>query len=170
MQYALAVWIFWLLGLISFLWCVRIEGLSSLFLLVILSTPALIWALIRKFRKTIDCGAFSFPKAYLFSFLLFLYASLLLSASVYVYFDFLDQGHFSQSLLEYLEQPDVQELLKQPQMQALAQAQGGMSIEDSIRQVGQTPSILWAASILNLNLFIGAILSVPLALISTRRK
>ena len=95
---------------------------------------------------------------------MYLYATVILGGVTYIYFTMFDEGSFIEANIAQLQRPEMKELLSSPQMQSQINealtTTGFKSLEEMFRSV--TPLML-AANIVDLNLLIGVILSIPTA-------
>ena len=105
MNHGLGFGLWWLLG---FVWLVSCLSGSSVFgtfyLLQLLSVPFVgIWFSLR-FRDTVESeGRLSFGEAYLYSVLLYFYASLILALGMWFYLRFMDGGSFVAAQIATIE-------------------------------------------------------------------
>ena len=144
----------------------------DMFIFLVLSTPAIGILLIRHFEQQVRIdGQVNYGRAYLFSFLMYLYATILLAGICYAYLRIFDNGNFAEANIAYLHRPEVVKMLHQEpwrsQTEGLLLQTGFKSFEDIIRHF-YTP-ILFTANIVDLNIFLGLILSLPTALFGLTR-
>ncbi len=163
--------IYWCFGFLCAVKGVGGGTLSTLSMMVTLSAPFLGFYLARRFERQVRPDEpVSFGKAYLYSALLYLYAAIILALVAYAYFRWLDGGNFITSYIAAQNAPEMQEALQASGMQDFfndAVRQGGFNtLEEMLRSIGPTDI---AASIFNVNILIGLLLSVPTALIGKTR-
>lgn len=171
MQYGLFFGIYWIVGFALFINSLRVEAFGLLYLLLMLSIPFVGWKFTRGFRNRVrGSGSLPFGRLYLFSAALYFFASILLAVAVYIYFAYLDQGAFFQAYADYLNRPEVQKTLFAPSLSAYMNSLGIHNNSDLMRYVqemqGISPSV-WAANVLDMNLFIGLVISLPTAWVAS---
>lgn len=169
MQFGLILSLIWIGGFLSFIFSFKNPSLQTAYLLCTLAIPIMGWQFTRTFRKRICNNVISFGRAYLFSFLLYFYAGILLTAAFYIYFEFFDNGFFIDSYRHYLYQPEVKELLETPEMkQLIASMLNGASLTEMLDLFQDIPLSYIAANVLNFSVIVGVFLSLPTALFNTR--
>lgn len=128
--------------------------------LLAMSSPFVVGWLLQHFRNDALGGHISFRRSYAFSVLTFFYASIVFALAQCLYFKFLDDGNFLSILTENLKQ------LKE------AYVQNGIPVkelEDGAALIGSLPAIQLAFMFMMQNIFIGLVLSVPVALICKKK-
>lgn len=169
MNYAVLFGLYWVVGLLCFVNSFSFSGASTGFVLVFVSVPFVGFWLLRRFRRRVCGGWLTFSRAYLFSLLLYFYASLLLAAACYVYFEFVDGGAFFNGYMAYLNSPELKELFASG---GLEKATGGFSLADMKEMAGmlqELSPVAMAANVLDLSIFSGMLVSLPAALLAMRR-
>lgn len=129
--------------------------------LLALATPFLVGYRLAAFRNGALDGLISFRRAYAYCTYTFLYASLIFALVQFAYFQFLDKGTFAQLITETMR------------LMSPVYEQNGISkteIKQSIDMITQITPIQWAFTFMMQNLFIGAIVSLPIAMIGKRLK
>lgn len=170
MNYALLFGLYWIAGFICFVNSLQHTLLSLLFYFILASSPVIGYIMLRNFRDRVCNGIINFGRGYLFTMLLYFYAALLLALAVWIYFKYLDHGEFISNYINLLESPDIKAAFAQENVQSIS---GGVSINDLKRMLEnlQTLSpIVYAANVLDINIFLGIILAIPTALIAASRK
>ncbi len=159
-QYGVALAMVWAASFLSIVFAPA----SVLGSLLALSTPIVVgWFLVR-FRNGALDGHISFRRGYAFSCYTFFYASLLFAAVQFVYLRFFDHGAFMAMLGEsFKTMEDVYRHEGAAAMQAVGQ------MKQTISVVGQLSPLQLTFVVMMDNLFIGALLSLPIAL-ACRRK
>lgn len=145
--------------------------LATLGILVTLSAPFLGIFLARRFESSVRSDApVGFGKAFLYSVLLYLYASIILSIVAFVYFNWLDHGAFVNSYISVISAPDMQSALRQAGLEQMfsdtAHQSGFSNFEELLRSIRP---IDIAMSLFNFNIIMGIILSLPTALVALLR-
>lgn len=165
MQWGAVFGLYWCLGFLFMILGVDSPVARLLQLTVILSAPFLGIRLTRHFERQVRSDApVTFSRAYVFSLMMYFFASVVLAAAAYIYFSYFDHGSFIEKNIAQLEQPEAQELLNTPQMKeqlsSLLEASGFKDLKEMLRSV--TP-VMFVANIIDLNLLIGIVLSIPTA-------
>ena len=159
MQLGMIFGIFWC---ISFLFLVSGDvTLTSISSPLILITPLIGFFLARKFKRNVQKdGPVSWGRAYLFSLLMYFYATAILSLVSLIYFKYFDNGRFVQHNIEILNRPEIKQLFENPEF---LQSFKGISLEDlKTSLLALTPATI-ASSILNMNVLLAFGLSLPTA-------
>ena len=163
--------IYWCFGFLCAVKGVGGGGLSTLSMMVIISAPFLGCYFARRFENQVrQDEPVGYGKAYLYSAMLYLYASIILALAAYAYFRWFDGGNFVSSYIALQSAPEMQQAMQQSGMRDFinnAVAQSGFnSLEEMLRSIG--PADI-AASLFNVNIFLGLLLSLPTALIGKTR-
>lgn len=163
--------IYWCLGFLCTVKGLGGTTLATLGMLITLSAPFLGIFLARRFESRVRVDApVGFGKAYLYSVLLYLYASAILAIVAFAYFNWVDHGAFINSYISVISSPDMQSALRQAgldQMFSDTAHQGGFSsFEELLRSIRP---IDIGMSLFNFNIIMGIILSLPTALITILR-
>ena len=167
MQYGMVFGAIWCIGFFSFIFYLQYPMLLLVCLFATLSVPFIGIKLTKIFRAQVSqSGTLSFRRAYLFSLLLYLYASILLALLTYVYFEYLDGGMFLNSYEAFLSSPEVQQQLSTPEMQQLLNSMTeGKTLNSIVEVLRSFSPITIAANTLDSNIFFGLILSLPTAFV-----
>lgn len=128
--------------------------------LLALSTPFVVVWRTNIFRDKVLGGIISWRRAWAFCLYTFVYASLAFALVQFAYFRFLDHGSFAQLITDTMNT-----------MMPLYE-QNGMTkaeVTQSINAIRELTPVQWAFVFMLQNMVIGALASVPLALISRRK-
>ncbi len=141
--------------------CMTIVQAGIIGNLLALATPFVVGWRLTKFRDHALYGYISFRRAFAYCAYVFFYASLVFALVQFAYFRFLDNGAFAKMFAD--------------SMQVLAPfyEKNGMSRQDishTITAVKMITPVEWAFMFMMQNIFIGAVLSLFLALVGKRRK
>lgn len=163
--------IYWCLGFLCTVKGLGGTTLATLGMLMTLSAPFLGIYLARRFENSVRSDApVGFGKAYLYSALLYLYASAILSIVAFIYFNWLDHGAFINSYISVISAPDMQSALRQAGLEQMfsdtAHQSGFNSFEELLRSVRPFDISM---SLFDFNVFMGLILSLPTALMAIMR-
>lgn len=159
-------------GFICFTKGIGGETLATLSMLVTITAPIFGGYLAHRFEAQVRPDApVGYGRGYLYSALLYFYASCILAITAFVYFNWFDNGSFVNAYMAALNRPDVQESMRQAgldtQMQITAQEGGFDTFEGLLRSL--TPVAI-AAGMFNSNIFMGLFLALPTALFARTRK
>lgn len=168
MNYALPYGMCWIVGMLCFVNSLEHTMLSLVFYLVFASTPVMGYLLLCKFRDSVCDGVMSFGRGYLFSILLYFYAALLLSAACYVYFQFFDNGAFIDGYLQGLDSPDERGI-QNGKHETTDRRKGLDDMKNVLETMQSVSPVTYAANLLDINIFLGLILSLPASLLAVRR-
>lgn len=154
-QYAIFLSILWTASMAATMMAPQ----SSWGSLMALCTPFLMaWFTIR-FREGALDGKISFRRAFAFNCYTFFYASLIFALIQFVYFKWLDQGRFLQVISEGVRL-----------LEAYSSQRGGVAqYKTGLQLMSQMSAIQLAFTFMMQNLFIGFIISFPIAFFCHRK-
>ena len=140
---------------------------TGLWLNVLFAPIVGIW-LARRFEREVRPDGFvTFGRAYVFSLLMYLYATLLLALVAYVWFAWVDRGHFVEANIAQMQSEPMKGVLEseplRSEIEALLSASGFKSLEEMMRSV--TPLVV-CANVMFYNIIMAFVLSVPTAWMS----
>lgn len=124
-------------------------------IVLMIATPFLVSRRLVKFRDESLGGAISFGRGWGYSVYVFFYASILLALAQYVYFAYIDQGYLLSSFTEALSSSEAKQMVEQYGAQQM--------IQESMEELSQMRPIDYVLNILTVNIFIGAVLGLPIA-------
>ena len=149
----------WTLSLACMVGYFSHPSLGTLSSLSAMSTPFLAYHLTRRFRDKVRDGILSFMRALAYSLHIFFYASVLFALVQYVYFAYIDGGY----LFEQYRQ-----MFASAEGEAVLQAYGITESELLEVFTSLTPIEL-GLQFMTVNIFVGIVLSLPVALLVRRR-
>lgn len=155
--------LWWFLSFACFVGVLCEPALSFAFDLSIVAVPFIATYIIRYYRDRILGGVISFRRAFAYIFLVFFYATLILSIVQWVYFTYLDNGRMVASMLERINSPEmapVIEAYKIPRQELIEQ----MNLISESRPIDLVFSFMW------FDLFACAMISFVVALICKRTR
>lgn len=117
---------------------------------------------LRRFRDVVLGGCISFRRGFCFSMFVFFYASLLMAAGQFVYFQFLDHGFMLSRYTEIMSAPEFKAML---QLYGIADAEMKMLIDN----LNALRPIDIALQFLTTNIILGIMISLPMAIMMTRK-
>lgn len=141
--------------------CVTMIGAGTMGNLLALATPFFIGWRTCRFRNNVLGGAISLRRAYAYSLYNFVYASLVFALVQFVYFRFVDNGGFVGLLTDTMK------------AMAPVYEQNGISrteLKQNIDMLTQLTPIQWSFVFMIQNFFLGALASLPIALVCRRRQ
>lgn len=160
--------LYWCAGLFCLIGGISVPFVQLLYVLIMLSAPLVGVMLARHFEKQVHADApVLYGRAYLFSLLMYLYATILLACVAYIYFQMFDHGSFIEANIAYMARPEVKAFMDAPdikqQIQSVLTTTGFKDIPELLRSV--TP-IMISANIVDVNLLFAIVLSIPTAFLS----
>lgn len=133
---------------------------ALLFLLLTCAVPVIVFLMTRSFRDKQCEGELSFFSALVFTFQIYLFASILTAIGHYLYFQFLDNGFIYTQI-----QAQLDVLKDEPSMKAqISQITHAMDILRGLSPIQLTMQLL------SQNIFYGIIFSLPIAMLTMHRK
>ena len=152
----------WIAAFTCFIGSMNDASLQLGFTTGIISTPFVVFYMLRHYRDKVLTGTISYRRAFAFIAYTMTYASLLLAAATFAYFHFIDNGTFFGTLMANIKLPEVQ--------QAFTDA--GMSpqdIEEQLALVSETRPIDFAFSVLFEGIIIAVIHAALLGLLGKKK-
>lgn len=158
-------------GLLGIVKGISSDTLSALGTMVTVSVPVLGCYFAHKFERQVRGDApVSYRRAYVYSFLIYFYASLIMAVFAFVYFQWIDSGNFVQNYMTIYNSPEMQDALSETGMtqtiDAAVRQNGFESFEDALKSIGPFDI---ASSVLNVNFLAGLFLALPTALFGKTR-
>ena len=132
------------------------------FILGAISTPFVVFYMLRHYRDKVLSGTISYRRAFAFIAYTMAYSSLLLAAATFTYFHFIDSGDFFGTLMSNIKLPEVQ--------QAFADA--GMNpkdVEEQLSLISQSRPIDFAFSVFFEGIVFALIHAALLSLLGMRK-
>ena len=129
--------------------------------LLAFATPIVQGWLLGRFRDRGRDGIISFRRGFVYCVYCFIYASLIFAVAQYVYFRFIDGGQFVKMLSDSVK-------VLEPVYQ-----QNGLNtagLQQALEELKSLPPAQWVFTLLTQNIFIGFVLSIPIALVMKKEK
>ena len=126
-------------------------GIASLFAIIIMAYQF--------YWKTCH-GELPFLSSWFLVLLIILYASIMMAFGVYIYMQFFDNGNFGAYYDQMLKETATKAMMDQ------IFANSGLTSEDFVAQITSLSPIRLALNLLESNIFLGFLISLPLALLS----
>lgn len=148
------------------------EGLSLVSALMILLSPILLFVLTKYYRNAVSPKEiFTLTQGFLNTFMTSVYASVWVALLVFAYLTFFDNGYVFDAYLEYINRPEVKDILaKNEFQQQLSASLQGMTLEEVVEGLRYIPPVTYAMMIFYMNLIVAPITSLVIALILRRMK
>lgn len=149
--------ILWLASFAATVWAPS----SSMGSLLAIATPFMVGWLLKRFRDGALSGLISFRRGFAFSCFTFFYASMIFAIAQYLYLRFLDHGALLSTLQESMKAVD-----------AIYRANGIATgdLKTGLALIGQLSPIQLTFTFMMQNIFIGFLLSFPIAWICKKNK
>lgn len=153
--------VLWVLSFVCYLVGLSHPMLSTIAFGLMLLTPFALARLLRHYRDKVLSGVVSVRRGWLFSVLVFFYASLLLAIVQYVYFAFIDKGYMLAMFGQMVSEPAMQQQLQQMGM--------AESLQEAQQQLASIRPIDLVLNLLTGNILTGMVLALPIAVIMRRQ-
>lgn len=162
MRFGTMMGIFWIIKFSFLPMGFKIPLLQLLFIFMTLFVPILGYIYIRKYRERYCGGELSFLRGWVFSLYMYFFASLLTAAAHYIYFQFIDNGYLANSYIATIEK------IKAASSENLQEIY--IKWIQNLNELSSMSTLQLSMYLLYTNIFYGAILSLPTALLAMRRK
>ncbi len=160
--------VYWILKFILFPLGFTIPFLQFLFIGLTLGVPFMGYYYLKIYRDKICGGSISFSKAFIFTVMLYVFASLLTAVAHFVYFQFIDQGFIIENITliinQFLEQVDEVPNLSETDVELMH-----TSANEVINTLAKMSAVDTTFNYMSRNIFGGIILALITALIGQRR-
>ena len=152
---------FWAVSFAFFVWQFSVPVLSLLSVAVGAFSIVYASVRLRRFRDDVSGGYITFGRAFVYSLMIYLYASLLFAFVQYVYFQFLDGGYLINRYMEVLGTPEFHRMML---LNGLTESDIQLAMDNimSLRPVEV------AMQFFTLDIIMGVCVSLPVALITKR--
>lgn len=167
MNYALFFGLYWIVGLLCFVKSPAYPILSFVFYFIFASIPVVGYILLKRFRDTVCGGKISFGRGYFFTVLIYFYAALILSLACFVYFAYFDHGAFFDSYIREFSSPEMKQIVDANGGKFPAAGVSINEIKAAFEQIKSLSPTVYAANLLDLNIFFALILALPTALFAS---
>lgn len=129
--------------------------------IIAIASPFYAGKRLAKFRDEIRDGIISGKRSMFYYALMFFYASIIFALAQYIYFAFIDGGYLMRQYISMLSTSEMQEALKVYGMNANEMTQ-------ALKEFADSSPIMTSLNIMTMNITIGLLLSLPVALITRR--
>lgn len=138
---------------------------------LIVAYPFVIGRFTFSFRRTVaPTERFTIFRGFMYALFTMLYAAIWAAIATYLYMQFFDNGYLVNTLLTAVSNPQTQELLKANPAFADMEAQTGMSITDTIRQMQNISPAYYAETLLYMNITLAPITALIIGLCTFRSR
>lgn len=162
MRFGTLMGTFWIIKFSFLLLGFTLPLLQLFFILLTLFVPVLGFIYAKRFRNRHCNGEFSFAQAFIFTFLLYVFAALLAAVGHYIYFRFIDHGYLAGMYLEQLE--TLKSSVKGEMLTSIDQ------LIEAFNTISSLSPLALTFQLISQNLFYGALLALPTALLVMKRK
>lgn len=162
MRYGTGMGLLWTFKFMLFPLGLRIPFLQLLFIILTLGIPILGYLFAKNFRERYCDGSIAFTRAFLFTTFMYMFASILVAVTHYIYFRYIDDGfvfHIYRSLLEQLKNT-TEVGLAAPLEQ----------LEEAIDLLAALTPLEITFQLISQNMFYGMLMAIPTALVVMRKK
>ena len=125
-----------------------------------LASPLYAYVRLRKFRDYARDGVISFSRAMAYYVFIFFNASIIFALVQYVYLAFIDKGYLLNAYRAFVSTPEANNMLNAY----------GMTQQQILDALSQTSPMIWALNVMSVNVIIGILLSIPMAIIAKKLK
>lgn len=147
---------FFTLSFLCFLAALHAPALTFVWMATMLFAPFLVGKRVVAYRKTACKGVITYLQAFRYSFLVFIFGSLILAFLQWLYFQYIDQGGFVSHYIELLTNPENQKVLEVYQLQK-------EDIDFMVENISALRPIDFALHFLFFNILIGCLISLIIA-------
>lgn len=153
--------IFWMLKFVLFPLGMTIPFLAMAFILLTLAVPFLGLYYARMYRNRFCGGGISIGQAFIFTWMMYLFASLLAALIHYIYFAFIDNGFVINQceaqivVIEQTNMPGMEETIE--------------LLKESLNNIKSLSAIDITMQLLSQNAFIALLMAIPTALLVAKR-
>lgn len=160
MQYGTYMGLYWIFKFAFFPLGLKMPFLELLFMVLTLAVPVWGYIGVRRFRNKYCGGCLSFGQAFVFCFMMYMFASILTAVGHYIYFRYIDNGYLCDTYDQLLRQ-----FGKIEGMTALAE-----QMDTALNTFRQLSPIRITMQFVSQNMFYGCLMALPTALLAMRRK
>ncbi len=157
--------IYWIIGAAFFPLGLRNPLFLLLFMILVIAGPFIGYRYVRTYRNVACDGGISFSHAWVFTTLMYVFASLLAAAAHYVYFRFIDQGFIINTYTDMVNEVFSQDAVAVAGMESYRE-----QMETACEQLAALTPIEITMQIFSNNIFWGILLGIPTALCAMKRR
>lgn len=161
-QDGLILGLVWVAAFACFIGSMSDASLQLGFVVGLLSTPFVVFYMLRHYRDKVLTGTISYKRALAFIALTMVYASLILAAATFAYFYFVDKGDFFGTLMENIKMPEVQQTFSDAGLNP-------SEIEQQLSMASQSRPIDFAFSVFFEGIVFAMIHAAIIALLGAKR-
>ncbi len=153
----------WIVSFACFVVSQEYPALSLFFDLTLISIPFFASLRIKNYRDKVINGVISFRRAFAYSLLIFLYATLLLAIAQWIYFQYIDNGSMVGGMIKTVNSPEFGPVLEAYKI-TKEEMNKQLDLLTSTRPIDLVCSFMW------LNMTAGIIISWVVALFTKKSK
>lgn len=154
--------ILWIISFACYLGGMTNQTLGLIGSIVAIASPLFALNRLKKFRDYARYGVISLGRAAAYYIYMFLYASVIFALAQYVYFAFIDGGYLMRSYISLMSTPEAEQIIK-------AYGLSKQEMTESLEMLQDISPIMIALNIMAMNITVGLVLSIPMALWVRRR-
>jgi hypothetical protein len=160
MRYGTAMGIFWTLKFILFPVGMKMPLLLTLFFILTIAVPIIGYRFVKNYRDRECEGTINFPRAFMFTAFMYLFAALFATIIHYVYFRYLDNGMIVNTYLDMLNQLAVS---------ATGELEASINqFREALNIISQLTPLEISLQLISQNIFYCIIIAFPTALLVMR--
>ena len=152
----------WTASFVCYIMGISNQMLGMLAIGLAIMTPFFVAGRLRKFRDEGREGLISFRRSYAYTIFVFFYAAVLLAVVQFLYFAYIDNGYLMSSFSRMMSSEEGKQIISQYGMSQM--------VEEGLSEMANIRPIDYALNILTVNIIIGFIVGVPIALVMQREK
>lgn len=162
-QDGLLLGLFWIVSFAMFAYSQQYPFLATLFDISIVAIPFIAVSRVNRFRDRIWNGTIDYWRAFIYSWIMFMSATLILAIAQWVYFAYIDNGQLVGGFIAAVNKPEMEPVLK-------AYGINKAELDAQMQALAETRPIDFAMTFACLNMIAGFILSLIIALFTKRNK
>lgn len=160
MQFGTILGVYYILKFILYIVGLKTNSLGFLFLILTLAVPFIGYYYGRMFRDKVLKGYIGFAQSWLFIFLMYIFASLLVAVAHYIYFQFIDKGFILETLYHLHDQFTAMNL---PDMEFQL-----IQLKDNLDIISKMSVMDITLALFSFNMSFGSLVALPTALFVKR--
>lgn len=153
--------ILWIISFACYLAGLTNQTLGLIGSILAIVSPLFALNRLKKFRDIARYGIISFRRAMAYYVYMFLYASVIFALAQYIYFAFIDGGYLMRSYISLMSTPEAEQIIK-------AYGLSEREMTESLNMLQDISPIMIALNIMAMNITVGLVLSIPMALWARR--
>ena len=156
-QHGMMMGLLWVASFACFVGVVNAPLLSLVFDFSVVLIPFAAYYMVRYYRDAVIGGCITFKRAFFYSLLIFIYASLILGITHWAYFAYIDGGKMAASMLEIIRSEEYKPVIE-------AYKAEGIDLKEQLNILTEARPIDFAMTFMWFNFLAGAVISCIVAL------